>query len=127
MCRAGQPEGVGEDDIEIQSKVIILTEPVERTTGRCCDTVREEEASSRPKNSIDSEIANFKAKYRELEIRPKRRATPKQRVIIWITGAVIAALLPLAAIGVSEAASHRPAGFYEMTARETCSSYQPFS
>lgn len=77
----------------------------------------EEEAPSHPNNLSDSEITNLKTKYPELEIRPKRRATPKQRVIIWITGAVIAALLPLAAIGVSEAVNHRPSGFYEMTAK----------
>lgn len=65
----------------------------------------------------DEQIADLKEKYPQLQIQKKQRATPKQRVIIWLTGSVIAALLPLAAIAVSAAADKEPYGFYEITAK----------
>lgn len=67
--------------------------------------------------SIDAQIADLKVKYPSLQIQPKRRATPKQRVIIWTVGAVIAAILPLIATAVSAAANKQPTGFYQVTAR----------
>lgn len=108
-----------ENTSELVREVIILTESTETqitdiaATASIRKETGEEDTSSGLKNLSNVEIANLKVKYPELEIRPKRRATPKQRVIIWITGAVIAALLPLAAIAVSA----HPFGFYEVTAK----------
>ncbi len=72
-------------------------------------------ASAKPLS--DEEIATLQTKYRELDIRRKRNATPKQRLVIWAICSVLAALLPMIAIIVSAIISKRPLGFYQVTAK----------
>jgi hypothetical protein len=76
-----------------------------------------EAAHGREEHSIDAQIAALQVIYPSLKIQAKSRATPKQRVIIWLAGAVIAALLPLIATAIYTAANKQPLGFYQVTAK----------
>jgi hypothetical protein len=74
-------------------------------------------ANSQPKDLTEGEIADLQRKHPELEIKRKRKATPRQRVIIWIICSVIAALLPIIAVVVSIAINKQLLGFYQVTAK----------
>lgn len=68
-------------------------------------------------SDIAATVADLAAAHPELEIRARHATTPRQRVVVWIVGSVLAALLPIVIAGVHGLDSSAVSGFYDLLGR----------